>query len=343
MAASAGPRLSCTGGEGDGLRGRRDGNGVRDAFGAGRTPHVAVGERARPGRLRGDAGGAEASAAPGAPPGQRRARGPNELEAAARDVEIAVLAANSAGARSLASMVREHVAGARVAVSVAKGLEPTTGKRMSEVYGEELSGVDVVVVGGPCLARELAEGLPTAAVWAASVVSVAERRGQAIRRPSLSALLLRRRDRRRALLDDEERGRDRSRTARRPRQEHGDRLSERESRAVHAGGARDRHARDRARRQVRDGDGSRGDRRSSWSPASAAGTASTGSWSGPAIRRTTPSASWRPAGSRWKAWNRPGTCGASHPSAASSFRITTPIHRVLFDGARPHEVLEVLR
>ena len=95
-------------------------------------------------------------------------RGPNELDAAARDVEIAVLAANSAGARSLASMVREHVAGARTAVSVAKGLEPTTGKRMSEVYGEELSDVDVVVVGGPCLARELAEGLPTAAVWASS-------------------------------------------------------------------------------------------------------------------------------------------------------------------------------
>ena len=105
-------------------------------------------------------------------------RGPNELDAAARDVEIAVLAANSAGARSLASMVREHVAGARVAVSVAKGLEPTTGKRMSEVYGEEIAGAEVVVVGGLCLARELAEGLPTAAVWAAGLVSVAEEAGK---------------------------------------------------------------------------------------------------------------------------------------------------------------------
>jgi glycerol-3-phosphate dehydrogenase (NAD(P)+) len=93
-------------------------------------------------------------------------------------VEIAVLAANSGGARSLASMVREHVASARVAVSVAKGLEPTTGKRMSEVYGEEIAGVDVVVVGGLCLARELAEGLPTAAVWAAGVASVAEEAGK---------------------------------------------------------------------------------------------------------------------------------------------------------------------
>ena len=33
-------------------------------------------------------------------------------------------------------MVREHVAGARVAVSVAKGLEPETGSRISQVYAE---------------------------------------------------------------------------------------------------------------------------------------------------------------------------------------------------------------
>jgi glycerol-3-phosphate dehydrogenase (NAD(P)+) len=104
--------------------------------------------------------------------------GPNDVETASRDVEIAVLAANSAGARSLAAMVREHVTGARVIVSVAKGLEPASGKRMSEVYGEEIAGADVVVVGGPCLARELAEGLPTAAVWASGEVSVAEESGK---------------------------------------------------------------------------------------------------------------------------------------------------------------------
>ena len=47
-----------------------------------------------------------------------------------------------------------------MAISVAKGLEPETGKRMTEVYGEELAGVPIVTVGGPCLATELAEGLP---------------------------------------------------------------------------------------------------------------------------------------------------------------------------------------
>jgi glycerol-3-phosphate dehydrogenase (NAD(P)+) len=104
--------------------------------------------------------------------------GPNELDDAARDMEIAVMAANSSGARSLARMVREHVEDARFAISVAKGLEPGTGRRMSEVYSEEVPGPDVVAVGGPCLARELAEGLPTAAVFAAATGAIAEEAGK---------------------------------------------------------------------------------------------------------------------------------------------------------------------
>jgi glycerol-3-phosphate dehydrogenase (NAD(P)+) len=102
-----------------------------------------------------------------------------ELEVAARDVEIAVMGANHSGARSLAHMVRTSVGQARFAISVAKGLEPASGKRMSEVYAEELQGPQVVAVGGPCLARELAEHLPTAAVWAAGSVDLAEEAGKA--------------------------------------------------------------------------------------------------------------------------------------------------------------------
>ncbi|HYJ60764.1 MAG TPA: NAD(P)H-dependent glycerol-3-phosphate dehydrogenase [Actinomycetota bacterium] len=94
--------------------------------------------------------------------------GPNELDDAAAGAEIVVLGANSHGARSLAGMVRDHVGDATALVSVAKGLEPGTGARMSEVYGEELPGPTIVAVGGPCLAAELAGGLPTAGVWAAA-------------------------------------------------------------------------------------------------------------------------------------------------------------------------------
>ena len=104
--------------------------------------------------------------------------GPDELDVAARDVEIAVLGANHSGARSLARMVRDATRGARFAISVAKGLEPTSGERMSRVYASELDGPEIVSVGGPCLARELAEQLPTAAVWAAASLDIAEAAGK---------------------------------------------------------------------------------------------------------------------------------------------------------------------
>ena len=111
-------------------------------------------------------------------PGSVRLCGPEELEAAAEGAQFLVLGANSHGARSLARLIRAHVEGALVAISIAKGLEPDTGKRMTEVYGEELAGVPIVTVGGPCLATELAEGLPTASVWAGSSLALAMQAGQ---------------------------------------------------------------------------------------------------------------------------------------------------------------------
>jgi glycerol-3-phosphate dehydrogenase (NAD(P)+) len=102
--------------------------------------------------------------------------GPDALAAAADGARFVILGANSHGARSLAQMIREHVEEAFVAISVAKGLEPGTGKRMSQVYGEELP-IPIVAVGGPCLATELAEGLPTASVWAGASTASAREAG----------------------------------------------------------------------------------------------------------------------------------------------------------------------
>ncbi len=103
--------------------------------------------------------------------------GPDELAKAAAGVETAVMGANSHGARSLAKMCAEAASRAEVVVSVAKGLEPESGVRISEVYAQEL-GTEVVAVGGPCLAAELAEGLPTAAVWASREEAVARGAGE---------------------------------------------------------------------------------------------------------------------------------------------------------------------
>ena len=73
-------------------------------------------------------------------------------------------------------MVKEVAGAARVVVSVAKGLEPESGTRVSDVYAEELAA-DVVAIGGPCLAGELADGLPTAAVWAGATEALARSAG----------------------------------------------------------------------------------------------------------------------------------------------------------------------
>jgi glycerol-3-phosphate dehydrogenase (NAD(P)+) len=100
--------------------------------------------------------------------------GPGELDAAGKDLDLAVLAANSGGARSLARLVRSGCGDLPLVLGVAKGLEPETRLRMTEVHGEELGRDRVVAMGGPCLAGELAQGLPSAAVFGAAAKDQAE-------------------------------------------------------------------------------------------------------------------------------------------------------------------------
>jgi len=50
--------------------------------------------------------------------------------------------------------------------------------RMSEVYGGELPGAAVIAMAGPCLAAELAQGLPSTAVWGSAGVEDARRAGE---------------------------------------------------------------------------------------------------------------------------------------------------------------------
>lgn len=92
--------------------------------------------------------------------------GPDDLKKAASATEIAIMAANSNGARSLASIVATALPQVRSVVSIAKGLEPGTVSRISEVYRDELGDRPIVVIGGPALAPEVADGLPAAAVFA---------------------------------------------------------------------------------------------------------------------------------------------------------------------------------
>jgi glycerol-3-phosphate dehydrogenase (NAD(P)+) len=107
-------------------------------------------------------------------PDALRVFGPDQLDVAAKDIDVAVMGAHSVGARTLGHIVADNVGHLPLVVGVAKGLEPETGKRMSEVYSEEVGHDRVVSVGGPSLAPEVAEGLPTAAVFASADRAAAE-------------------------------------------------------------------------------------------------------------------------------------------------------------------------
>ncbi|MDP8957137.1 MAG: NAD(P)H-dependent glycerol-3-phosphate dehydrogenase [Actinomycetota bacterium] len=111
--------------------------------------------------------------------------GPDDLRHAGDGMDVAVMGAHSGGARNLAQLVKKGCDEIPLVVGVAKGLEPETAKRMSEVFVEEVGHAQVVSVGGPCLAGEVAEGLPTAAVFASADVATAENAASSFRSRSL--------------------------------------------------------------------------------------------------------------------------------------------------------------
>jgi glycerol-3-phosphate dehydrogenase (NAD(P)+) len=109
--------------------------------------------------------------------------GPDDLAAAGDGIEIAVMGAHSGGARTLARIVAATHGELPMVVGVAKGLEHGSGARMSEVYAEEVGHDHVVAMGGPALAPEIAQGLPTAAVLASAHVDGAQAAADAFRSP----------------------------------------------------------------------------------------------------------------------------------------------------------------
>jgi glycerol-3-phosphate dehydrogenase (NAD(P)+) len=107
-------------------------------------------------------------------PDALRVLGPESLPEAGADLDAAVMGAHSGGARTLARIVCEGCGPAPLVIGLAKGLEVETLKRMSEVYAEEADHDRVASMGGPCLAAEIAGGAPSAAVFAAADLALAE-------------------------------------------------------------------------------------------------------------------------------------------------------------------------
>ncbi|MGE3620303.1 MAG: NAD(P)H-dependent glycerol-3-phosphate dehydrogenase [Acidimicrobiia bacterium] len=103
------------------------------------------------------------------------------LERAVAGAELVLLAVPTRGMRATAAALAGAVAPGVPVVSLAKGLEAGTRRRMSEVVAEELPGHPVGVLTGPNLSHEIAAGRPAAAVVAVEDHDVAEAVGATLR------------------------------------------------------------------------------------------------------------------------------------------------------------------
>lgn len=91
----------------------------------------------------------------------------DDLKSAINGKQIIVIAVPSQYLRGVLKRINQHVyLHDAIYLSVTKGIEVGSLKRMSEVVHEELGNIKFAVLSGPTIAREVASGVPTAAVIA---------------------------------------------------------------------------------------------------------------------------------------------------------------------------------
>ena len=88
--------------------------------------------------------------------------------------ELVVFAPPSYAMRQTAQRVKPYLTPGTVLVTVAKGVEPESGLRMSEILAEELPGYAVAALSGPSHAEEVAREMPTGCVAACPEMKTAE-------------------------------------------------------------------------------------------------------------------------------------------------------------------------
>lgn len=98
-----------------------------------------------------------------------------DIQEALNYVDAIICAVPSGAVKEVIVKVKPFLKGDPLIVNFAKGLDPDTGMRLSEVIKEELGSCDhrLVVVSGPSIAREILEGVPTAVAASASDLSYA--------------------------------------------------------------------------------------------------------------------------------------------------------------------------
>ena len=98
----------------------------------------------------------------------------NEIDAVLNHAEHVLFAAPSHAARELFTTMAPHLDETAVVVSVAKGIEVETGKRISEIFKEvAVASHSFVCLSGPSFASEVVTGHPTAIVAASKDAAAA--------------------------------------------------------------------------------------------------------------------------------------------------------------------------
>lgn len=85
----------------------------------------------------------------------------SDLEKAVAGCDVIVLAVPSKAIREVSKKVSSLLKGKEIIVTVAKGIEVHSLKRLSEVVEDEIKGHPVVVLSGPSHAEEVARNIPT--------------------------------------------------------------------------------------------------------------------------------------------------------------------------------------
>lgn len=98
----------------------------------------------------------------------------NNLEASIFGKEIMVLAVPSPFVRTTAQIMKPFVSDGQIIVNVAKGIEESTLKTLSEIIEEEISKAEVTVLSGPSHAEEVGRSLPTTCVIGAKKKATAQ-------------------------------------------------------------------------------------------------------------------------------------------------------------------------
>ncbi|WP_139904452.1 NAD(P)H-dependent glycerol-3-phosphate dehydrogenase [Clostridium thermarum] len=99
----------------------------------------------------------------------------NDMKAVIGGAEYIVLAVPSHVIRLISKQIRELVKPGQIIVSIAKGIEETSLKRLSVVISEELPENDVVVLSGPSHAEEVATESPTTMVVTSTNMEAAQK------------------------------------------------------------------------------------------------------------------------------------------------------------------------